>query len=1171
MARFLTLNVNGLRDQNKRLSFLHWLALQSVDFACLQETHVSSMSECSSWFSSYGFLSLASPGTAHSCGTVLLYRPCYTLCNSYSDAEGRLVVAKFSFNEILFHVVCLYAPNRSPARDDFFHFVSERVDPGSPSVICGDFNAVFDRFRDRRGFAPASFPRDSSRALRSLFSECCVVDVWRHLHPHSSSFTWQRPDGSFSSRIDLVGCPLPWLHHVKACDIIPCPYSDHAAVLFVCPIPVPLPRGPGRWKFNVSLLKDTAFVREVETFWAFWTRRKPSSSLQSWWDKGKKRLKGIAIRFCTTRKAQRSDSRSLLTSLASHLKEQIDNGRVSLLGSYEGVLQQISFLDKAEAEGARLRARIRWAEEGEMSTRFFLRQERRRGADGWFSAVRRPDGSLATDISSICDSWVDFYSDLFSAEPVDISAQNSLLNHLSSKLPSEASRSCDGLLTVDEVFRALEGMALEKSPGSDGLPAEFYRAFWHILGADLVEVLNDSFSSGTLPSSLRGALISLIFKKGDRLECKNWRPISLLNVDYKLCARTLAGRLLKVLHHIISPDQTCGVPGRFIGENVAFLRDLVDFTSETGTPAAILSLDQEKAFDRVDWPFLFRTLSCLGFGQPFISWVRLLYSGVRSAILVNGYTSNSFWPSRGVRQGCPLSPLLYVITIEVLAANLRSHPDIVGLRPSGLNCALPVVSLYADDTSVIASSPAAIHAVFNVYRVFENGSGSRLNLSKCEGLWLGPWRFRPPAPPVNIAWSLTKIKILGVYIGHGDLAEVNWRPRVDAVDRCLKSWRSRCLSFSGKAVVANSLALSRVWYVASLVHMPAWVCAELKKLLFSFFWSGKRDLVARKVLIHPKDSGGFSVVSVDFKVAALLIQWVRRLVVCPNGWVYLLTYWLLDRHGVTPFAFFSDPVSFPDAPFPPFYSDLFQAWRAVKGGASPSGLALGSLGSNACPVDSISCKSTYSFLLSLNPATPHCVSKFLPSFGRLDWSSTWQSIFLLPLDRRVSDLSWLIAHGVLYTAARLASFGYSLQTSCFCGYQSECLEHLFFACPLVQSGYAWIGTMLSQASPLAPSIDVRHALFGFSADEMKCVPRVFAYLLNVCKYFVWVQRNDFRFRSVPPSAVRLVAAIKARLRFYLPLFFKRFLSNRRRRFFLRQWAGNGIFGSISGPTFVCSV
>ena len=110
------------------------------------------------------------------------------------------------------------------------------------------------------------------------------------------------------------------------------------------------------------------------------------------------------------------------------------------------------------------------------------------------------------------------------------------------------------------------------------------------------------------------ALITLIFKKGDRLEHKNWRPISLLNVHYKICTRTVAGRLLNVLH----PNQTCGVKGRFIGGNVALLRDIVDFTSETGQPAAILSLDQEKALDRVDWDFLFKTLDCMGFGPSFV-------------------------------------------------------------------------------------------------------------------------------------------------------------------------------------------------------------------------------------------------------------------------------------------------------------------------------------------------------------------------------------------------------------------------------------------------------------------------------------------------------------------------------------------------------------------------
>ena len=216
-----------------------------------------------------------------------------------------------------------------------------------------------------------------------------------------------------------------------------------------------------------------------------------------------------------------------------------------------------------------------------------------------------------------------------------------------------------------------------------------------------MDVFNDAFSSGSLSASEKTALITLIFKKGDRLEHKNWRPISLLNCDYKLCVRVLAGRLLRLLYSVIDPNQTCGVRGHFIGDSVSFLRYLVDYTSETNTPAAILSFDQENAFDRVDWAFLFRVLEKFGFGASFISWVKLLYNNVRSAILVNGYQSNFFRRSNGVHQGCPFSPLLYVISIEVLVVALRSHPIITGLQCPGLSSSPPVVSLYADDTSVI--------------------------------------------------------------------------------------------------------------------------------------------------------------------------------------------------------------------------------------------------------------------------------------------------------------------------------------------------------------------------------------------------------------------------------------------------------------------------------------
>ena len=182
----------------------------------------------------------------------------------------------------------------------------------------------------------------------------------------------------------------------------------------------------------------------------------------------------------------------------------------------------------------------------------------------------------------------------------------------------------------------------------------------------------------------------------------------------------------------------------------------------------------------------------MGFGPSFIRWVQLLYSDVQSSVLVNSYTTKPFKPSRGVQQGCPLSPLLYILTMEVLAWSIRANPDIVGLSIPR-SPTLPVLSLYADDTSAIVSSNRAIVPIFETYDRFEKASGSKINLAKCEGLWLGSWQHRLDAP-VAIRWTL-KIKVLHVFIGNGNLDEANWHPHIDAVEKCLSSWCLRSLSF----------------------------------------------------------------------------------------------------------------------------------------------------------------------------------------------------------------------------------------------------------------------------------------------------------------------------------------------------------------------------------------
>ena len=353
---------------------------------------------------------------------------------------------------------------------------------------------------------------------------------------------------------------------------------------------------------------------------------------------------------------------------------------------------------------------------------------------------------------------------------------------------------------------------------------------------------------------------------------KHWRPISLLNVDYKIATRSVAGRLLRLIASVVSPDQTCGVPGRSISENLTTLRDLVSYAEMENIPVALLSLDQEKAFDRVDWAFLSRTLETMGFGPGFRQWVRLFYCNAESAVVVNGWTSPSFSPSRRVRQSCPLSPLLYVLVVEVLAANIRTSPNIVGVTLPGTFEELRS-SGYADDTTVAVTTEVSITEVFSIYDLYERGSGAKLNRGKSKGLWIGAWKDRQDSPH-GLEW-VKKLPILGGVISPEECSKEIWTPRLEKVKKRLAAWKGD-LSYQGKSLIINALALSQIWHLCSVFVLPAWVATRLDKAIWSFFWSGKRDLVARRVVVQPKIAGGFEVVDLRLKANALVLQWARR-------------------------------------------------------------------------------------------------------------------------------------------------------------------------------------------------------------------------------------------------------------------------------------------------------
>ena len=272
----------------------------------------------------------------------------------------------------------------------------------------------------------------------------------------------------------------------------------------------------------------------------------------------------------------------------------------------------------------------------------------------------------------------------------------------------------------------------------------------------------------------------VIFKKGDRKNLKNWRPISLLNVDYKICSKVLSLGLSKVLEFIVDPDQTCSVPGRRITSNLHVLRDVLDYIDRTTETGILISLDQEKAFDRVNRTFLLNLLSRFGFGPSFCFWINTLYNGANMRIIVNEWLSDAIPLSRGVRQG-----------VETLACKIRNNPNIEGFLLPGARGLCYKVGVYADDTTCIVKSYRSLQCLFRMINVYEGGSGARLNVTKTEAMWLGAWCSRGDQP-LGLKW-VTKMKILGVVFGQ-DTDTDNWRPKLEKLEKHLNLWKSRSLS-----------------------------------------------------------------------------------------------------------------------------------------------------------------------------------------------------------------------------------------------------------------------------------------------------------------------------------------------------------------------------------------
>ena len=435
-------------------------------------------------------------------------------------------------------------------------------------------------------------------------------------------------------------------------------------------------------------------------------------------------------------------------------------------------------------QGAKVRSRVRVMQANEKPSRFFSRRESRNASKKVIKALKTSNG-VVTGLDDIMKEQVRFYRELYTERLVDTSAQEEMLPYVEKRLSEEEQLSMETALTAEECQNALRSAKHNKTPGSDGLPKEFYVTFWDLIKDDFTEVANDCFNKGELPLSLRRAIITLLYKKDDPEDLKNWHPISLLNMDYKILTKVVTNRLRPIMPSLIHQDQTCSVIGRSYEDNATLLRDLCSYVEAKQLTCAIISIDQDKAFDSVHWGFMNKVLQRMNFGSIIRGVIKCLCTNIQSAIFNNGHVSEFFDIYSGVRQGCPLSPLLFVLVAEAFGLAIRRCAEIKGLKlPGGREIK---ISQYADDNSCVVTNDYGITKVLDVFQMYGRASGAKLNDGKTKGLWLGKWRVRTDNPG-GFEWINTNIKIVGYFIGNDTAPEDTWLLAIKKFTQTLNDW-----------------------------------------------------------------------------------------------------------------------------------------------------------------------------------------------------------------------------------------------------------------------------------------------------------------------------------------------------------------------------------------------
>ncbi|KAL6339823.1 hypothetical protein AAG906_034911 [Vitis piasezkii] len=574
-----------------------------------------------------------------------------------------------------------------------------------------------------------------------------------------------------------------------------------------------------------------------------------------------------------------------LASKLKELKEKIKMWNREVFGRVEinknSALHQVEsgmgwrvrgFSRKGDRVKKEAKENYRWVFKGQ-NTGYFHRMANAHRRNNTLDRIKI-NGVWLSEEQEVKEGIVNVFQQLLSEESgwkADIEGLH--LSHLS----SQEAGNLELPFSEDEIHSALLEMDGDKAPGPDGFTVAFWQECWDFVKEEILELFKEFYDQRSFVKSLNTTFLVLIPKKGGAEDMGDFRPISLLGGLYKLLAKV-----------VVSLDQNAFVKGRQILDASLIANEVIDTWQKRKEKGLICKLDIEKAYDSISWDFLMKILRKLGFGSRWMEWIWWCISTAKFSVLVNGVPAGFFSSTKGLRQGDPLSPYLFVLGMEVLSALLRRAAAggfFSGCRFWGRGRMELNIShlLFADDTIIFCEARKENMTYLSwILAWFEAASGLRINLAKSELIPVGEVEeIEEMAVELGCRVGSLPNVYLGLPLGVPHKASSMWDGVEEKMRRRLALWKRQYISKGGRVTLIKSTLASMPIYQLSLFRMPKMVARRLEKLQRDFLWGGgslerKVHLIKWEAVCAPKEKGGLGIRRIALLNKVLLGKWLWR-------------------------------------------------------------------------------------------------------------------------------------------------------------------------------------------------------------------------------------------------------------------------------------------------------